>query len=63
MSQGLIPRGSGGMSGVDMSPVQIPLRDRLVSERKVHSEKVEQIDRALKLLERNPDIEELMNIL
>jgi len=61
MNQGLmVPRSlEKGISNA----TQVPLRDRLVSERLVHSKRVEEIDRALALLEKNPDIEELMNIL
>jgi len=61
---GLANRGSMSLEqSLGDGPIQVPLRDRLISERRVHSERVERIDRALKLLEKNPDIEELMNIL
>jgi len=44
-------------------PTSMPIRDRLLREKQKLSERIADIDRALSLYDKNPDIEELTNLI
>ena len=55
----------GGSAGVlqEKTPTQMPIKERLTRQKKQLEEHIKDIEKALTLLERNPDIEELTNLL
>ena len=44
-------------------PVPATTRERLVGQREHHTEQIAEIDKAIALLDRNSDTEELLNLL
>ncbi len=53
-----------GIGALDIgSDNRTTIRMRLEQEKQSHANRLKQIDRALALLDKNPDIEELVNII
>ena len=56
--------GQGAMEAkCEGMPTQMKVRDKLLREKKRLEERIDDIDRALALYDKNPDIEELTNLI
>ena len=52
-----------GPSCESKMPANMPVKDRLLGEKRNLEQRISNIDRALELYAKNPDVEELTNIL